>query len=33
MDKSREKYYQLTKQKAPENMSKVMLEKYISWYE
>ena len=33
MDKLREKYYQLTKQKAPENMSKIMLEKYISWYE
>ena len=33
MDKLRERYYQLTKQKAPENMSKIMLEKYITWYE
>ena len=33
MDKLRERYYQLTKQKAPENMSKIMLEKYIAWYE
>ena len=33
MDKLREKYYQLTKQKAPSNMTKSMLEKYIIWYD
>ncbi|MGL4561107.1 MAG: DUF2924 domain-containing protein [Brevinema sp.] len=33
MDKLREKYEKLTKKKAPLNISKVMLEKYITWYE
>lgn len=33
MDKLREKYEKLTKQKAPENMSKAMLKKYILWYD
>ncbi|MGL4388137.1 MAG: hypothetical protein ACRCTJ_01930 [Brevinema sp.] len=33
MDKLREKYEKLTKKKAPLNISKGMLEKYITWYE
>ena len=33
MDKLRERYYQLTKQKAQSNMTKSMLEKYITWYD
>jgi len=33
MDKLRQKYEKLAKQKAPLNMSKAMLEKYIVWYE
>lgn len=33
MEELREKYEKLTKQKAPDNMSKAMLKKYIVWYE
>ncbi|MGL4562713.1 MAG: DUF2924 domain-containing protein [Brevinema sp.] len=33
MDKLREKYEKLTKKKAPLNMSKVLLEKYITWHD
>ncbi|MGL4677217.1 MAG: DUF2924 domain-containing protein [Brevinema sp.] len=33
MDKLREKYKKLVGKEAPNNMSKVMLEKYIFWYE
>jgi len=33
MDKLRESFEKLTKKQAPENMSKVMLEKYVTWFE
>ncbi len=33
MNELREQYEKLTKQTAPLNMSKAMLEKYIMWYE